>query len=176
MKKIKFNKFRDSALGIFLANIKNFNKEYSIDIVCFALAGKGGNPYKIKRRLLGLTRDGYFDISEKNNKSFFRLTSKGLSLIELLKFSAGKLKWDRKWRVLIFDIPEEERYKRNVLRIKLLEFGFKRLQESVWITPHPLPGSFDEVVKGLRVRPYLYVMTVDAINREDELKKYFKLR
>ena len=172
---IRFNLLKKAALGEFLSDIKNIGKEYLVDMSCSILAGKNGNPYRIKRQLLGLTQKGYFDISEKNNKTFFKLTPKGHNLIEWLKFVTGKIKWDGQWRILIFDIPEKERYKRNYLRMKLSELGFKQLQQSVWVTPYPLPESFSNFVKNLRVRPYLYSITANHINRENELKKYFKL-
>lgn len=172
---IKFNKFKDSAFGEFLSGLKIVSKEIGFNMLCVMLTPKGGNIGLTKRQLLGFREKGYFDISVKNNKSFFRLTPKGKNLVELLKFALGKIKWDGRWRILIFDIPEREKYKRNFLRRKLHELGFKQLQESVWITPYPLPDSFSDFLIQLRVRPYLYCITVDAINRSDELKKYFNL-
>lgn len=176
MKGIRFNNFKNSPVGIFLSDLKEFGKEYSIDLLCVVLAGKGGNPYKIKRQLLGLTQKGYFDISKENNKTFFSLTPKGQNLAGLLKFSLGKLKWDKRWRVLIFDIPEREKYKRERLRDKLSELGFRQMQQSVWITPYPLPASFTDFVSELRVRSYLYALTVESINRENEFKKLFGIK
>ncbi len=101
---IRFNKFKKTNLAQFLSDMKSIGKDYLIDITCFALAGKGGNPYRIKRQLLGLTQKGYFDISEENNKTFFKLTPQGHNLVEWLKFATGKIKWDNQWRILIFDI------------------------------------------------------------------------
>ncbi len=176
MKDIRFNNFKNSSLGIFLSDLKEIGKDYSIDLLCFTLAGKGGNPYRIKRQLLGMVQKGYFDISEENNKTFFSLTPKGQGLAGLLKFAAGKLKWDKRWRVLIFDIPEKQKYKRDRLRTKLDELGFRKMQQSVWITPFPLPESFTDFISELRVRPYLYALTVEAINRENEFKKLFGLK
>ncbi|MFH1193644.1 MAG: hypothetical protein V1661_01470 [bacterium] len=175
MKNIRFNNFKNTPMGIFLSNLKEFGKDYSIDLLCAVLAGKVGNPYRIKRQLLGLTRKGYFDISEENNKTFFSLTPKGQNLLGLLKFAAGKLKWDKRWRVLIFDIPEKQRHKRDALRKRLLELNFKQLQMSVWVTPYPLPENFSDFLADLRVRPYLFSLTVEHMNREKELKDFFNL-
>ncbi len=36
--------------------------------------------------------------------------------------------------IVVFDIPESERFVRNVLRSFLKEWGFEKLQHSVWIT------------------------------------------
>lgn len=176
LKDIRFNKLKDSRLGDFLVGLKFVGKEIGFNVLCFMLTPKGGNIYNTRKRLLGMREKGYFDISVKNNESFFRLTPKGMKLVEFLKFCAGKIKWDKRWRVLIFDIPEKERFKRDGLRKKLTGLGLKQLQESVWITPYPLPDQFSDFLISLRVRPYLYSLTVEKINREDELKKYFGLK
>lgn len=48
-------------------------------------------------------------------------------------------KWDRKWRLLLFDIPERDASKRRELRRALTAAGFGCLQASVWISPSPPP-------------------------------------
>lgn len=118
---------------------------------------------------------GYFEISKANNKNFFKLTPKGLNFIELLKFGAGKIKWDGRWRILIFDIPEDQRRKRDTLRQKLGELNFYQLQKSVWITPFPPPAAFTNFLTTIRVHRFLFSITADGINRENELKSFFKL-
>ncbi len=42
--------------------------------------------------------------------------------------------WDGKYRIVIFDIPEQKRVIRNLFRRRLKEWGFRRWQQSVWIT------------------------------------------
>jgi len=162
-------------LGEFLGGLKMAGKEIGFNVLCAMLTPKGCKISNTKRRLLGLREKGYFDISVRNNKTFFRLTPKGKSLVELIRFCTGKIKWDGRWRILIFDIPEKEKYKREALRVQLLGLGFKQLQRSVWVTPYPPPDSFSEFLANLRVRPYLFSITASHINRESELKKYFKL-
>lgn len=174
-KDIKFSKLKDSALGDFLGDLKMVGKEIGFNVLCSALTPKGCNIGNTRRRLLGLREKGYFDISVRNNKTFFRLTPKGKNLAALVKFCTGKMKWDGRWRILIFDIPEKEKYKREALRVQLAGLGFKQLQRSVWVTPYPSPDSFSDFLVNLRVRPYLFSITADHINRESELKKFFRL-
>ncbi len=50
--------------------------------------------------------------------------------------------WDRKWRVIIFDIPNKYRRTRDIFRMRLIQIGLYRLQESVYVSPYP---CFDEV-------------------------------
>lgn len=75
-----------------------------------------------------------------------KITPKGLKLLsmslDLRKFS--RKPWDKKWRVVIFDIPERKRGQRDVLREKLRDLGFGMLQESVWISPFPIANELKE--------------------------------
>jgi phenylacetic acid degradation operon negative regulatory protein len=47
-------------------------------------------------------------------------------------------RWDRNWRIVLFDVPEARVSTRNRLRSFLRRRGFGYLQNSVWITPHPI--------------------------------------
>ena len=44
-------------------------------------------------------------------------------------------KWNGKWLIVVFDIPEKKKRDRDVLRNKLYELGFGKLQRSVFISP-----------------------------------------
>jgi phenylacetic acid degradation operon negative regulatory protein len=46
--------------------------------------------------------------------------------------------WDGLWRLAIFDVPESRNSDRDRLRRYLVRCGFGCLQNSVWITPHPV--------------------------------------
>ena len=47
-----------------------------------------------------------------------------------------KEKWDGRWRMVAFDIPEKYRKGRDSLRWKLKKIGFCEMQKSVLITPY----------------------------------------
>ncbi len=73
------------------------------------------------------------------NKDKYRLTSKGIKRIDFQKFSKFSFenkKKDGLWRVVIFDIPEKQKIKRELLRQKLKEFNFHMVQKSVFISPY----------------------------------------
>jgi phenylacetic acid degradation operon negative regulatory protein len=54
--------------------------------------------------------------------------------------AAWAKKWDRRWRLFLFDIPEGERSKRKKLTRALSAAGCGCLQDSVWITPTAPPA------------------------------------
>lgn len=85
--------------------------------------------YLKKNGLIKIEKDGY-DI-----KIF--LTPRGEKRIKKYKIDDLKIiepnKWDGKWRIVIFDISNNQRVERNAFRKKLKELGFYSLQKSVWL-------------------------------------------
>lgn len=84
-------------------------------------------------------------------------------------------KWDGKWRMVIFDIPEKKKKAREALREKLKELGFKELQKSVFIYPFECENEIDFIVEVFEIRPYVRYMVVDSFTNEEQFRLKFKL-
>jgi hypothetical protein len=71
----------------------------------------------------------------------YRLTKKGeKKLAEFLIAARAKQnhgRWDGRWRVLLYDIPESHRKHRDRIREVIRMFGCYQLQKNVWIYPYP---------------------------------------
>src|SRR3989344_9211739 len=101
----------------------------------------GVRPHKRRKELIKRTYD---KLIEKgfliSRNGFLEISEKGSLALELLKDGNAKLKtpkkWDKKWRILIFDVDESKRPIRDKLRRSLISVGFQRLQDSVWIYPY----------------------------------------
>ncbi len=89
-----------------------------------------------------------------------------------IKFKHPKT-WDKKWRVIMFDIPEESRKFRDILRRHLYEMKFYRLQQSVFVSPYPYEKPLMELVDLYGAASHVRIMTVTWIDKEDYLKHYF---
>lgn len=131
------------------------------------------------RSLSGLISSGLVVFVEKNGRKYLKLTEKGkLKLINLEKFNfqfKKPKKWDRRWRVVIFDIPQVKRLQRDKLRFTLKQIGFIKLQNSVWVFPY----DCEELVTLLKLdfkigKDILYIIA-EKIENDKILKKYFKL-
>jgi len=99
----------------------------------------------VRQSLRRLEKHGF--IERKNSK--YALTAKGRNLLKNIR-QAKKEKayvWDGKYRVVIFDIPEEKRQVRNWLRRELDLLKYKKLQESVFVGKHPLPRDLIKDIK-----------------------------
>jgi len=120
-------------------------------------------------------REGYLKEVELNQQKTFSLTPKGkLKIAEYLSAENSKA-WDGKWRILLFDIPEKDRYKRDVLRHKIKELGFKQHQLSAWICPFDYTEELEYLVNKLDLEQHVQYFIGDSIKGEDDLRKKFSL-
>lgn len=78
-------------------------------------------------------------VEEHNHQIYLSLTDEGkrkAGMFQLQEFKIPKSKkWDKKWRILIFDIPEKKRVGREALRGMIKRLQFYQLQKSVWVHP-----------------------------------------
>jgi CRISPR-associated endonuclease Cas2 len=115
----------------------------------------------------------------KFNGKYYELTKKGeerLRRWELQEFKFIKPKtWDRKWRVIIFDIPENRRAVRNRVRNLFKEAGFLSLQKSVWVYPYDCEDIITLMKTNLGVGKDILYMIVDEIENDRHLRKEFGL-
>ena len=147
-------------------NIPNFKKELS--------KRKSINAFNYLRRrgLIEMKREGHdvrIALTKKGRKRA------GKYQIDDLEIEKPK-KWDKRWRVVIFDIPNLSGVARDVFRRKLKEFSFYSLQQSVWVFPYPCQeeiGLLREFL-GLNKRQ---VQVLEATKLEDDrfLRKHFQL-
>lgn len=84
-------------------------------------------------------------------------------------------KWDKKWRVICFDIPERNRGVRYILHNKLKELGCFRLQDSVFVTPHACVEFTQLLHKAYGLYSHVRVMVVTEVDDEQQLRAYFRL-
>lgn len=101
----------------------------------------------------------------KKGEVYLRLTSSGQEKIkrDFPIVSLQNQKWDKKWRIVIFDIAEVSRRTRDLLRLKLKELGFGMLQESVWLTPYDFLLDFREFLKEKELGDFVYAMEVSHL-------------
>jgi len=94
--------------------------------------------------------------------------------IEKIKIPIMK-KWDGKWRMVLFDIPEFYRGARESLVHSLKQAGFFPLQKSVFIHPFECASELDFIIEFWGVREYTRVVEANKIDNELHLKDNFNL-
>ena len=137
---------------------------------------KGINKTQFERGLRHMQGRGLVKVISKNGQRFIELTKSGELQALLSKAKrTGKQKWDGKWRLIMFDIPEEAKDKREFFRKLLKSNGFYKLQASVYINPYPINSSAIAYLKETQLMAYIRVLRVDKMDKDLDLKKHFNL-
>jgi len=136
--------------------------------------------YQNKRAIEGLKKAGLVVFTEEGGKWYARTTNKGKLFLYgkgLREFMspARKRKWDHYWRVIIFDIPERRRKTRDRLRVFMESFGFRKLQNSVWVYPYDCEDILALLKTELRIGSAVLYMVVQEIEHDRYLREHFKL-
>jgi len=113
----------------------------------------------------------------KNKEEYLELTAKGKERARYYFLKKNilkpKEKWDGKWRVVVFDIPEHKRYKRDTVRSWLKNIGLKELQRSVYVFPFDFKKQLDLMIGILIVNRDVKYMVCEIIEGEEKLIDYF---
>ena len=110
----------------------------------------------------------------KNPKQkVFVLTQDGKKLLLEVenRLSIFQKPWDKKLRLVFFDIPEKMKAWRKWLRAELASFRFIKIQESVYAGKYPLPKSFYEEINQQGIDRYIFVITAGEIDKQYEILK-----
>ncbi len=115
----------------------------------------------LERALLRLQEYGLVAKSD----DIFSLTKRGKSLADKISGYKQRLeeRWDGKYRLVIFDIPEIYRQHRNWLRQELYFLGYKKLQNSVFVSKLSLTEDIIKEIKEREIENYVNYLLVEHI-------------
>jgi hypothetical protein len=124
---------------------------------------------KIYHQIVHFEKFNYFN---KNG-----LTKRGIMKLIILKARKEKAedKWDKKWRIVIFDIPEKIRKKRDGFRWSLKNMGFLLLQNSIWISPFGNLNDIQLLIKKHRIAEFVVFIVAEKISNDLLYKAKFKI-
>ncbi len=112
-------------------------------------------------------------------KGLFSLTPRGATVLAILESRYAMKKpsrWDGRWRVLIFDVPEYRKAVRDKIRRTLVHIGFVRLQDSVWAYPYDCEDFVALLKADFKIGKDLIYMIVDELEGDELLRKEFGLK
>lgn len=94
---------------------------------------------------------------EKRGENEYILTTSGfLSLcLEFPYFRYLINKWDGKWRILSYEIPEKKRELRDKLRREVAGWGLGPWHRSFWLTPHPIIENLQNLISQKEEEKYV---------------------
>lgn len=121
----------------------------------------GFTPEKKKNAIYNAKKAGWI-------KEDGKLTKEGWEKINQIFPSYRKPKnWNGKWYLVIFDIPERIRLRRDILRKKLKKLGFGQLQASVWICPYNYLNNVLEIIRFYYLENFVILSETDKLGQEE---------
>ncbi|MBI2618345.1 hypothetical protein HYW58_02755 [Candidatus Kaiserbacteria bacterium] len=139
------------------------------------------NKDRLKSSFYYLKNKGYISIKKRNGKVIIGLSDRGIERAKIYKIQTKlnerrrkKVVWDGRWRVVIFDIRDSHKLKRDALRRVLQRSGFKLLQKSVWIYPFDCTEEISYVKDFFNIDDKeCRILTVSDIGDDKDVRKEF---
>lgn len=138
-------------------------------------------PKKIKRVLENLEKKDIIYLETKGDQVYVHIKNKNnfelnkYSIKALLDFKQKKKQWKNKWIMIFFDVPENQRSKRDYLRRFLTQMGFFPYQKSVYVFPYECEEEINLIKKIVEGGSYIRYVIASYIDDEHLIKQYFKL-
>ena len=134
---------------------------------------------KIKDAIRQLERKKIIELQKDGYETYIKLTKDGQR--QILKYKLGELKfgrvkkWDGKWRIIVFDIPEKFRKARQAVSFTLRKAGAYQFQKSVFVYPDDCEDDIRFVAGIYGVRPFVKFIEAGRIDNEPILKRHFEI-
>lgn len=165
------------AAGCFLAisRDKKFRRELSeeCDKTWYTIDRK-----ELFRSLERLRLNKLINIIKQGDEEKISLTSFGKKRLSEYQIKNLKLKveksWDKIWRIVLFDIPENKKKIRDSFRQILKKLGFIEFQKSVFIYPYPCKDEINFIINFYNIYDCVYYVEA-PISPDHKLKNKFDL-
>lgn len=112
-----------------------------------------------------LKNNGYLNIKDTKNRKSIMLTPKGVKRALRIEIAQGKIRRrkDKKWQMILFDIPEQKRRERDLLRKQLKYLGYKQLQKSIWACPYDVLKPTQQLIKNYKLDRFIRLLLVEEV-------------
>lgn len=128
------------------------------------------NLYRLKTRKI-------IRVYQEGKDKYLELMPKGADHVRKYLLSEMQVeppqKWDGKWRIIVFDIPDDKKTERNVFREHLKRMGFVQFQESVFIFPFECKKEINFITTNYYIDPYVKYIVADFFEGDDDLIDHF---
>lgn len=112
-----------------------------------------------------LKNRGYLNVKDLKNRKAVMITSKGMEKLYKTRLKAGKMKKrsDKKWQMVLFDIPETKKGIREQFRQQLKYLGYRKLQRSIWVCSYDVLESTQQLIKNYKLGRFVRLLLVEEM-------------
>lgn len=112
-----------------------------------------------------LKSNGYLNVKDLKNRKAIMITSKGFDKIfdTKIKITEKKKRLDKKWQMVLFDIPEQRKGHRELFRKQLQYLRYKKLQRSIWVCPYDVLKDTETLIKRYKLDRFVRLLLVEEV-------------
>lgn len=118
-------------------------------------------------------------LTRKNNSHFLYITEEGEMKLEEDEVWELRVKkprqWDKRWRLVMFDVPTSLSKNRVLFRQRLETLGFKQYQMSVFVYPYDCKGEVLHIAEWCGIRTFVRYVVVADLDDEQRFIDMFNL-
>lgn len=135
-----------------------------------------------ERAITRLAIKKYIRFVERDGRKYVEITDAGRRELALAQARADRSamtrrkRWDKRYRLVIFDIPQERKAVRDHLRRLMSDFGFLRIQNSVWLSPYECEELVILAKAKLKLGKDVLYVVVESIENDTWIREHFHLR
>lgn len=133
-----------------------------------------------QRSFYYLRDQGMINVEYKGRQIYISLTKEGRKKLGKYQIDGMELKkpkkWDKKWSVLIFDIKDKHKIKREALRGKIKELGLYQLQKSVWVCPYEFTKEIEILRNFFQLsKDEMKIIIANEIEDDEKIRIFFNV-
>lgn len=121
------------------------------------------NHRAVRRALSRLRGRREVAVQGKRSRAHYGVTKQGIARLLEIRPYLSQASWDKRWRVVVFDIPERYRGMRAVLRRFLASVGCAPFQRSFWVTPFALTNEIRVFLEASRLNEMAFLLEVEKV-------------
>lgn len=131
----------------------------------------------LKRTLKRLEKEKFVEFDEEDGMQIVKISENGRKRI--VRFALNELEirkpkiWDKKWRLISFDLPEKLKSERKIFVEYLNAWGFYPLHKSVYLHAYPCLKEIDFLREYLRIGAYVRLFIVSSIENDNLFLDFF---
>ena len=138
------------------------------------------NRRSLERAVKRLKNKRLIEFAVKNGKTVLQITEQGKKRLREFDFETMTLnvstKWNGKWTVILFDIPEDKKNARDAFRRKISQIGCFPYHKSVFVHPSNCSDEIDFITELFHIsRNVIHFQTESLGNQEYRPRKFFNL-
>lgn len=152
------------AAAIFVKQVEKHTKRYSRS--------------QLRNSFYALKRQGYIAVGKKGEVHF---SPKARTVVEIERIKRNfsekrKQVWNKRWCIVLFDIPNRKRSARDALRHLLKRLGFIQMQKSTWLFPFSCQKEIADLKKFFMLNDReVRVIETESIGEDREYRRLFSL-